>query len=126
MQQLGETFLCETSTPKEISDAGERVFVILYNGKSKESLNDLRYHRYLNLVATSNRTVRPEMLPPTDRAAHFHSQSSSSDYEMEMSMGRRRTTSEYQLRMESGKITTDSDYDRQRTCSSGYPQNYSM
>ena len=73
LQSLSEIFMCESATPEDISSAGERIFVIMYSGKNEETLNSLRYTRYLNLLATSKRTLRPEMLPPTDRAAHYHS-----------------------------------------------------
>ena len=42
LQSLSETFMSEGATPEDISSAGERIFVIMYNGKNEETLNSLR------------------------------------------------------------------------------------
>ncbi len=58
-------------TPNEIGRAGVRLFVILYGGKLEDSLNHLRYVKFLEMVSSS-KVVDPQKLPPTERAAHFH------------------------------------------------------
>ena len=48
------------------------MFVLLYRGKSEDSLRMLRYTSYMKMAATSSKIV-PAKLPPTNRAAYFHS-----------------------------------------------------
>ncbi|KAL9978959.1 hypothetical protein ACROYT_G016544 [Oculina patagonica] len=57
----------------DIIAAGERALVCLYNGRSGESLNSLRYTKFCQKVATGNACVQPECLPPTLAAASFPS-----------------------------------------------------
>ena len=45
----------------------------MYGGKD-ENLNELRYHRYMSAVASSNLGIRPEKLPATKCAAKYHAQ----------------------------------------------------
>ncbi len=58
-------------TAEEISEAGVRLFVILFSGKQDDSLNYLRYVKFLEM-ASSSKAIDPQKLPPTERAAHFH------------------------------------------------------
>ncbi len=51
---------------------GARLFVILFGGKHGDTLNYLRYVKYLEMVSSS-KIVDPQKLPPTQRSAHFHS-----------------------------------------------------
>ena len=47
--------------------AGKHLFLIHFGGKDGDSLNSLRYVKFLGKV------VDPHKLPPTERASHFHS-----------------------------------------------------
>ena len=58
---------------EDITAAGERTLVCLYNGRSDESLHFLHYTRFCLKFATGNTCVQPESLPPTSAAARFHS-----------------------------------------------------
>lgn len=58
--------------PEEIGKAGCKLFVLMYGGKKHDSLSDLRYVKYMQMV-TSSKKVEPHKLPPTTRAAFFHS-----------------------------------------------------
>ena len=59
-------------TAEEIGKAGVRLFVILFGGKQGDSLNFLRYVKFMEMIS-SNKAIDPQKLPPTERAAHFHS-----------------------------------------------------
>ena len=56
----------------EVGEAGARLFVTLYGGKACNDLIDPQQGKYMNMAANST-TIKPEALPPTKRAAHFHS-----------------------------------------------------
>ena len=60
-------------TAEEVGKAGSHVFVILYGGKKEESLRDLRYYKYMDMVASNSTSLDPQKLPPTERAAFYHS-----------------------------------------------------
>ena len=62
---------CPTSTKDNVKEAGEKLFLMLYGGKSSDSLVDLRYAKYMKMVSESV-TIKPETLPPTASAAAFH------------------------------------------------------
>ena len=59
-------------TAEEIGKAGVRLFVILFGGKQNDSLNFLRYEKFLE-IASPSKAIDQQKLPPTERAAHFHS-----------------------------------------------------
>ena len=62
-----------TSTSKEdIGMAGNKKIVLLYGGEVEETLPSLRYRLYMKMAASSTK-ISPSKLPPTDRAAYFHS-----------------------------------------------------
>ena len=54
-----------SASKKEVIEVGEKALVCLYNGKSGETLDCLRYRRYCQ--------VQPQNLPPTSAAATYHS-----------------------------------------------------
>ena len=60
------------ATKKDVGDAGIKLFVLLYGGKSGDSLKILRYTGYMKMAASSSKIV-PAKLPPTERTAYFHS-----------------------------------------------------
>ena len=66
-------FGSEGAAQAQIAVAGIKVFVLCYGGTAKNSLNFLRYDKYMHMVATNNIKVEPQRLPPTERAANFHS-----------------------------------------------------
>jgi hypothetical protein len=62
-----------TSTHAEVVEAGMKLMVTIYGGKSEtDSLNSLRYAAYMNQLATCKRQPNPERLPPTNDAAKYH------------------------------------------------------
>ena len=56
----------------EVGYAGLRLFCLLYVGTKTDTLTSLRYAKYMIMMAKSNK-VMPQRLPPTERAAHYHS-----------------------------------------------------
>ena len=61
------------STPDEVKEAGEQLFIRLYNGQEAEGLDKLRYRHFLQKVSTRNTVVQVQSLPPTESAAKYHS-----------------------------------------------------
>ena len=57
---------------EDIENAGLDVFKYLYKGTRSESLDDLMYTKYMNLLSKSTQIVQPESLPPTANAAKYH------------------------------------------------------
>ena len=51
---------------------GSTFFGLCMRAKPEQSLNALRYYKYMALTASSNRILRPETLPPTESAARYH------------------------------------------------------
>lgn len=56
-----------------IAKAGEKVLVLLYNGKPYDGLNNLRYKKFCEKAAISTMHVKAQCLPPTSLAAKYHS-----------------------------------------------------
>ena len=71
-QNIADMFMLENATQDDISTAGLKLFVFMYNSSFCDSLNNLRYTKYMNLVAKSQQLLKPEVLPPTERDAHYH------------------------------------------------------
>ena len=67
-----DVFLSPERTQDEVGEAGAKFFVTLYGGKTCYNLTDLRYNKYINMAAKSTK-IKPEVLPPTKKAAQFHS-----------------------------------------------------
>jgi hypothetical protein len=42
-----------------------------YNGK-KWTLGELRHNQFMQMAATSKSVIKPQNLPPTERAAYYH------------------------------------------------------
>ena len=57
---------------EEVSKAGIRLFVILYGSKNGESINKLRYAKFMEISSPKN-VLDPQKLPPTEGAAYYHS-----------------------------------------------------
>ncbi len=45
----------------------------MYSGKSGELLRHMRYTKFMGIVSSSRTAIEPQKLPPTERAAFFHS-----------------------------------------------------
>ena len=52
LQELSQLFYEDEASHVEILQAGLRIFVIMYGGKSDDNLNKLCYAHYMNLVAS--------------------------------------------------------------------------
>ena len=64
-------FLKKDASPEEINVAGSKLLVSLYGGKTSDSLTELRYLHYMKM-SSSSAAIKPENLPPTERAAMYH------------------------------------------------------
>ncbi|KAK7088764.1 hypothetical protein V1264_022644 [Littorina saxatilis] len=73
LQTLAEVFLQDNATLEDILSAGEKALVLLYNGSSREGLDELRYRLFCSKVAVGTTFVQVHTLPPTSAAARFHS-----------------------------------------------------
>ena len=71
-RDLTAVFL-QDATHNEIEKAGESLFVRLYNGHPDQSLDELRFQKFIYKVNTSTTYVQVQSLPPTQAAAKFHS-----------------------------------------------------
>ncbi len=60
------------ATQEEIACAGCQVFLNLYGGKATDCLTSLRYSKFMEMMS-NGKVLEPERLPPTERAAFFHS-----------------------------------------------------
>jgi hypothetical protein len=67
-----DTFGSISSSYLNIVEAGMPILTAVYGRKANDSLDRLRYLQYFSLTATSSVRLRPERLPPTNRAATFH------------------------------------------------------
>ena len=67
-----EVFM-NTSSPTDIETAGENEFKCVYNGKTNEDLDALRFRKFVQKVNTSKVVVQVQTLPPTKSAARYHS-----------------------------------------------------
>ena len=56
-----------------ITAAGEKALVCVYNGCMGDTLDTLRYQRFLAKVSSCATTVQIQTLPPTSAAAKYHS-----------------------------------------------------
>ena len=71
LQQISYLMSNTDASPEQIGKAGIQIFIYMYNGKQGDSLNKLRYAKFMEMVSTGN--IDPQKLPPTERAAHYHS-----------------------------------------------------
>ena len=58
---------------KRLESAGERVLVVMYEGKNNESFTSLRHRKYCEKSASSLASVDPKGLPPISAAGKYHS-----------------------------------------------------
>jgi len=71
-EELPSIFSNSQISVEEVGKTSSHVFVILYGGKREESLNSLRYYKYMDVVASNSMSLDPQKLPPTERAAYYH------------------------------------------------------
>ena len=67
-----KTLADDAASYSQITSAGSQIFVKMYGGKPSDNLDYLSYIKYMKYAATSTKTLQPERLPPTERAAFFH------------------------------------------------------
>ena len=72
VQAIAELMMNHNATVEQVGKAGARLFVIAFGGKQSDSLNTLRYVKYMEMVASA-KNIDPQKLPPTARAAYYHS-----------------------------------------------------
>ena len=70
-QKIADVFMAANSH-QETEEAGEKAVVLLYGGEEKDSLNHLRYVKYVQKVAISTKSFQPSSLPPSSSAAKYH------------------------------------------------------
>ena len=63
--------LKENSTYEEIEDAGIKLFLLNYNGEGTDTLGKLS--KFMEMAASNTTIIDPALLPPSRRAAYFHS-----------------------------------------------------
>ena len=73
VRQWCAVFEQEDATRDDVGEAGERIFISMYGGKPDDSLTKLQHARYREIAATNSSVLRPERLPPTERAAFQYS-----------------------------------------------------
>ena len=72
VQAIAELMMDHNATVEQVGEVGIRLFVIVFGGKQSDSLNTLRYAKYMEMVASA-KNIDPQKLPPTARAAYYHS-----------------------------------------------------
>jgi hypothetical protein len=67
------TNVIEYSDSREsIVNAGLQLMSVIYGGKFTDSMNSLRYTKYLDFTASATSPLKAERLPPTINASKFH------------------------------------------------------
>ena len=72
VQHLAQKFNAANAKQDEIGFAGIQLMKIMFGGKESESLTTLRHAKWEKAILLAN-DVDPATLPPSERAAHFHS-----------------------------------------------------
>ena len=73
IQQISHLIQSPDITPDEVGKAGIKLFLAMYDGQEQDSLNKLRYVKFMEMVTASKSSLDPRKLPPTERAAYYHS-----------------------------------------------------
>ena len=71
-KQQADVFASREHNHEEVAKAGEKAIVPLYGGKEGDTLDDLRFLKYIQKVSTSSKSTQPNFLPPTAPAAKYH------------------------------------------------------
>ena len=69
---IAELMMDRNAPVEQVGEVGVWLFVIVFGGKWSDPLNTLRYAKYMEMVASAE-NIDPQKLPPTTRAAHYHS-----------------------------------------------------
>lgn len=72
LTELTHTLQDVDATKESVLSSGLRLISVLYGEKPDELLNSMRYKTFCNLSANSLIKLKPQKLPPTERAASFH------------------------------------------------------
>lgn len=72
VEALAREFVKCGASSETVGELGTKFFGLLYGGREAESLTSLRYSKYQAMISRSN-VLKPELLPPTERAAYYHS-----------------------------------------------------
>ena len=70
-RDLTKVFMNDKADKETIGKTGIALFVLLNGGKTGDYLTSFRYASYMKMATSSSRII--PKLPPTERAAHFHS-----------------------------------------------------
>jgi hypothetical protein len=73
LRQQASAFFGSHSIHEEVEKAGKEIFKLVFNGKKQESLNHLRFRKFVMKANTGSTCVQVQCLPPTEAAARFHS-----------------------------------------------------
>ena len=71
--QISYVFSESNITQAAVTEAGEKVFMVLYGAKKETSLNSLRQRKFIDKISVKLSHVDPASLPPTASAAKYHS-----------------------------------------------------
>ena len=72
VQLIADLMMDNNATVEQVGEADVSLFVIVFGGKQSDSLTTLRYAKYMEMVSSA-KAIDPQKLPPTVRAAHYHS-----------------------------------------------------
>ena len=71
-ESLIDVLNCDDASHKSVEQAGLELMSLIYGNKIGQSLNNMRYKAYLNMLTSSTRQPQPERLPPTEGATKYH------------------------------------------------------
>ena len=71
-QDQSAVFMKEDATHEEVAKAGEKALISIYKGKNTDTLDNLRYQKFITKSAKSKNIVQVRTLPPTSAAAKYH------------------------------------------------------
>ena len=73
VRQQAKVLHTHSASKHDVTCAGEKALVVLYDVNSTDSLDSLRHQRFCEKVSSSMYHVYPQALPPTSGAAMCHS-----------------------------------------------------
>ena len=65
MKSCASSFILPRQSREVIADQGAKAMVALFGGNCADSLPEMRYHVFVNKLASAKSFVIPERLPPT-------------------------------------------------------------
>ena len=63
--------IADENSQENVENAGIKLLIKMYKGRKGDTLNGLRFTRYMITLASSQQSICSETLPPTESAAHF-------------------------------------------------------